>query len=539
MAAEPFNSQGGYSVGIPPKEVIDANGNVVTNVLTLTGNVTANVVYANIYRYANGQPLTVSAAGTNKQVQFNNNGNFGASSDLTFDSSQALLYVTKILTTSADLGNVANVKIGGGVNGYVLQTDGLGNLSWTAQTGGGGNGSPGGANSQLQFNNAGSFGGSPYLTFDSTTNTLTAANIVAQTFSGNLVGVASSANVANTVSASAQPNITSLGTLTSLTVNAVSANLGNAVIANYFVGSGLNLTNIPAANIIGSVPLAGQVTNNAQPNVTSLGTLTGLNVNGNIETTGSIQSTSNIVGVNLSASDLVTSDRLHVSDKANISGKLNVTGNADFSTSANVNLGNVSNVKIDGGLNGYVLSTDGLGNLEWVDNGGGNGGTPGGSNTQIQYNDGGAFGGSPFFTFNETTNTVTIAGNLVANGLAMGSGVNKFFTQQVVIKTTNTADPFQRMVEIQANTIAGADFVIISTDTMGAKRQINKFSLVLQGSNLSYNETSTLEVNGFTGDFFLGYDSGNIITPPQVVLYFNPASANTTITKVMVTAYDA
>lgn len=532
MAADPFNSVGGYTVGIPPREVIDANGNVVTNVFT-TGNVTANVVYANNYRWANGQPLTVSAAGTNTQVQFNTNGNFAASANFTFNTAQSLLTVTNFAASgNTTLGNVANVKIQGGVNGYVLQTDGLGNLSWTAQAGGNGNGSPGGANTQLQFNNAGSFGGSPFLTFDSTANTLTTVNITATTVTANLAGTASNALVAQTVSNAAQPNITSLGTLTELTVVADSANLGNAVIANYFVGSGINLTNIPGPNIIGSVPLAVQVTNNAQPNITSVGNLVSLQVVGNIVSTG------NINGGNLSAANLVTADRLWINTTANITGNLNGTGNVNFASSANVNLGDLSKVHIGGGLNGYVLSTDGLGNLEWVEGGSGNGGNPGGSNTQIQYNDSGAFNGSPFFTFNEVTNTVTIAGNLVANVLAMGSGINKFFSQQVFIVTTSTAAVMQPIVSLQANTISGADFVIISTDQAGSKRQINKFSLVLYGSTFSYNETSTLEVNGFTGDYVIGYDPGNIITPPQVVLYFTPLQANVITSKVMVTAYD-
>ena len=41
-------------------------------------------------------------------------------------------------TTSANLGNVSNVKITGGTADYVLKTDGAGNLSWTAQSGGSG-----------------------------------------------------------------------------------------------------------------------------------------------------------------------------------------------------------------------------------------------------------------------------------------------------------------------------------------------------------------------------------------------------------------
>ena len=52
MSAESFNSPGGFSVGIPPIEVVDANGNVVTNVKTLEGNVAAKAVYANGYFYA-------------------------------------------------------------------------------------------------------------------------------------------------------------------------------------------------------------------------------------------------------------------------------------------------------------------------------------------------------------------------------------------------------------------------------------------------------------------------------------------------------
>ena len=40
------------------------------------------------------------------------------------------------VTTSANLGNVANLKISGGSANYVLKTDGQGNLSWAAQTGG-------------------------------------------------------------------------------------------------------------------------------------------------------------------------------------------------------------------------------------------------------------------------------------------------------------------------------------------------------------------------------------------------------------------
>ena len=79
----------------------------------------------------------------------------------------------------------------------------------------------------------------------------------------------------------------------------------------------------------GTIEAALTVINPAQANITSVGTLTNLSVAGNVNT-------------------------------ANIS----ATGNVAF-TGANVSLGSVANLHIDGGSANYVLSTDGAGNLTW------------------------------------------------------------------------------------------------------------------------------------------------------------------------------
>ena len=94
-------------------------------------------------------------------------------------------------------------------------------------------------------------------------------NITATYFIGNgsqLTGVAASnAASAGTVTDNAQPNITSVGTLISLDVSGnisgANANLGNTATANYFTGT---------------------LTTNAQPNITSVGTLTSLDVSGHM-----------------------------------------------------------------------------------------------------------------------------------------------------------------------------------------------------------------------------------------------------------------
>jgi hypothetical protein len=48
------------------------------------------------------------------------------------------------------------------------------------------------------------------------------------------------------------------------------------------------------------------------------------------------------------------------------------------------------------------------------------GGTPGGSDTHVQFNDGGSFGGQSSFTFNKTTSLASVA-NFVVTGSAVGS----------------------------------------------------------------------------------------------------------------------
>jgi len=145
-------------------------------------------------------------------------------------------------------------------------------------------------------------------------------------FGNAWVAPTTSVSTALTVTANAQPNITSVGTLTGLTVD------GN-VTANYFIGNGSQLTgmysntnanaaidarvtksfvdnlsvvanvanvaySVSGSNVSGQVSnalVAGTVYTNAQPNITSVGTLTGLTVTGLLTATGTGVKTANIV----------------------------------------------------------------------------------------------------------------------------------------------------------------------------------------------------------------------------------------------------
>jgi hypothetical protein len=683
---------------------------------TLGNSATANYFVGRLYGIANSATI----ANTANVATFANTANLANAANLAGTvtvSSQPNITSLGTLTSLtvnglANLGNVADVKILGGTNGYVLSTDGTGNLSWTAGGGGSGNGNPAGSNTQLQFNNAGNFGASPNLTFNSATNfllvggnatitntvttntvnsnlinatnvaissnltvpTITASNLTATnitgtlrtnsqpninylgslgwlnidtnlpnsngniTFNGSISGIGSASQITITgninagnyveanyfvgeIATNNQPYITNVGPLTSLTVVG-NSNLGNASnvkilggTANYvlstdgngnlswvsqvggntspgglntyiqfndngafggdntltwnkntdtlFVGGNANISGVASAYIVnvtspqGTAPLqvisttpvanlgvqtADTVRNAAQPNITSVGTLSSLTVSGNTST-----SNLNVINTfnagNITTPGTIGTTNLNVTGTANFSntavvsgsGTLSINGKFDSAGSSNVNLGNISNVHISGGINGYVLATDGNANLYWTAGGGGGGnGNPGGSNTQIQYNNAGTFGGSPAFTIDAPNANVRLAGNLTTNSFTIGSGVYEFSRSNVFFATTIDTST-QTLLAIPANDIAAVDYTIISTD--GIIRNFIKISAVVSSGTLNYVEYSTLPVNGYTGDFTVEYNAGNIITPPTIRLMVTPQSANLMTHKMSVTTY--
>jgi hypothetical protein len=94
----------------------------------------------------------------------------------------------------------------------------------------------------------------------STTGNVTAGNVYANS------GTIGASLLAGTLTTAAQPNVTSVGTLTSASVT------GNVTAGNVYANSG---------TVRGSL-LTGTITTAAQPNITSLGTLVSLIVSGNI-----------------------------------------------------------------------------------------------------------------------------------------------------------------------------------------------------------------------------------------------------------------
>ena len=259
---------------------LDVTGNITTanSIFANAGTIQSNLFVANFANISSNtitNNLTVNVNITGNTANFS--GNILANSWLT-------------VSNTANVGN--------------LRTDNLlyaNGQPWDMAN-------PAGSNTQIQYNNgSGDFAASANLTFNDTTQVLAVT--------GN--------------------------------ITASNANLGNAVTANFFVGSGNTLSNIAGANVSGTVPnashattadsatTAGTVTNNAQANITSVGTLTSLDVTGNIS--GGNANLGNLVIANYYQGTLTTASQPNITSVGNLT-SLNVTGNA--------NIGNIEGANV-------------------------------------------------------------------------------------------------------------------------------------------------------------------------------------------------
>ena len=270
-----------------------------------------------------------------------------ATGDYTFNNVTA---TGNLVALNANLGNL--------VTANYVKTDNLLFSNGAYWPVGGAGATLAGANTQVQFNDSGSFAASSNFTFNKGTNTLTVTNIaangagltsltganvngtVANATYATSAGTATTATNAGTVTTNAQPNITSVGSLSTLTVtgNLVSGNadLGNSTTSNYYLGNGYFLSSVSGGNVLGQVAyagtansvsgsnvvgavtyastanavsgsnvmgqvgnalLAGTVYTNAQPNITSVGILTSLDVTGNVSANYFIGNGSQLTGI--------------------------------------------------------------------------------------------------------------------------------------------------------------------------------------------------------------------------------------------------
>jgi hypothetical protein len=356
---------------------------------------------------------SVAAAGTNTHIQFNDAGSIGASAKLTFNKSGNILTITgNLVSSNANLGNLATANYVNIANNLSVAGDAnitgnltvLGTVSYIESTttyvtdplyeiGGGSQGATlstddnkdrgtilhyfdttpidafmGWDNSNAEFAIASNVSVTDNIVTYNNFGNIRVGNI----FAGNLVNanfytgdggllsnVIASSGTSTTVSASAQPNITSLGSLVDLTVGQGLSNVyidgaGNITVGNKITTTQLTVTgnsmlqgntefqqivtltssadsinsstgaliltlgglgvygNIHSGMGVTGVTLTGNITTASQPNITSLGNLVSLIVgNSTANSTfgnGTITLTSagNITGGNLVSANYFT-----------------------------------------------------------------------------------------------------------------------------------------------------------------------------------------------------------------------------------------
>jgi hypothetical protein len=146
-----------------------------------------------------------------------------------------------------------------------------------------------------------------------------------------------------------------------------------------FDGSTLTLqgtANIADINISGDISTAGNIDAgnvNTTGQVTAIGNITG----GNVSTAGTVvaaevSAVGNITGNNVTATNDFFGVNITLTGSAEVAGPANISnilisGNAISADSGVLELGSNANVSITGGAADYILSTDGTGNLIWID----------------------------------------------------------------------------------------------------------------------------------------------------------------------------
>ena len=473
---------------------------------------------------------------------------------------------------TSNLGPVGNVTITGGSSGQVLSTNGSGGLSFiTIGTAGVSNG-----NSNVSIATAGGnvttsvAGNANILVVTGTgilvngdgnvTGNLTAGNIVAGGGAGgNITGanLVSANFFTGTLTTAAQPNITSVGSLTSLTVTgnitSGNANLGNLATANFFSGSGNNLSNIQGANVTGTVASASTavtVTANAQPNITSTGTLTSLGVS------GAVTASTLVSNVATGTAPLTVSSTTRVSnlnvDYANVADNINVsagTGN-NFLIFANAATGNVAELTSTGLTanlsNNSITATTFIGSLFGpLANGNSNVNIPS-ANGNINLT---AAGNTTLVVTGTGANiagTLNVSGNAVVGNLTTGgsggniSGANVIsantLSATVAVQISNSAVYFANVttsattanqtiatLAISGTYVTGVEYLVKGVDAAGAKYSVATVVSVTNGTTADYSTFATVNLGGSTGSLSVNISGSNI------ALQVTPASSNSTV----------
>lgn len=364
----------------------------------------------------------------------------------------------------------------------------------------------------------------------------------------------------------------------------VDVTTGNAYVNGYFGANTIGATTIYAGNATSTALTV--LTLGSNTKVTGYINATGTVAAGDTTVTGfiNVSSTANIGGVATFRANVISNGELIVANVASL-GNTTVTGFVNVSSSVLVvnGTGNIvatptslsittstSNAQINSSLLSVTTSTSNAqvnssafrlanstanitiiiptttqsngsfylnGNGTWTEVSTGGISSPGGANTEVQFNDSGTLQGNSGFTFNNSTKTLTVANNLISNNLTVNSVSTNTFSSSNV--TTNNVILTNALVRTSSNTTTGtsqqavdafavatyrsADYVISIKDNNDNAYHVSRILVIHHGGDAFMTEYGTMFTNTSLGTFATDIDTGN------VRLLFTPTSSNTTL----------
>ena len=259
-----------------------ANGNMLVNISTGT----------EIWKSVPLKPFGSAEDGSvisGDLVVYGNANVFGTTTLTTLNAGTVTGNIAATNITVSNVASFANsqIKITGGGSGQFLQTDGTGNLAWSVGTVSS-NATPGGINTYVQFNDAGTLNGVAGLTFDKSTNNIAILGNISAAGSATVGNLTTAGNIVATNYTTTAGNVNA-PTFQNGTSNIIITNGGN--ITMYVAGNATaRLTaTTTGANIAGTLSASGNaiVGNISTTNGVFAGALTGIttasasgNVNG-------------------------------------------------------------------------------------------------------------------------------------------------------------------------------------------------------------------------------------------------------------------
>lgn len=440
-------------------------------------------------------------------------------------------------TSGNFFGSAANLKVSGGANGQVLTTDGTGNLRWATVSGGGGNGNSSGIivgtmDIANQFIN--SFANITALGFDEDSG-FDVINL------GNGVAKVAMNSTFKFWEVDGVPGLTAEGLdtvnfITGNNISIVASNTASPKSIEFAVTASGNTGAIQfndAGSLSGSNNLtysSGNLAVRANVSLSDVAIAPGANyvtVDGNGVSLGQYAAQSIVIGN--SGIVIGGTGGVRVTGAAGSGVTIGGGSTGQVTVASNINLGTIANVHISGGTNGQFLQTDGNGVLTWATGGSGGNGTPGGSNTQVQYNLNGAFGAESSFTYDQDQNLLSVSNAQVSN-----------ITSLDTISAANiTVTGVTNLGNVDNVKIAGGQATQFLQNTGNGNTGWNYVSNLVNGSH-SANLTSTgnlllsgglitSEVTLYVGSEEFSYTSvyshtTTDVTPDQMILALNGAN---------------